>query len=244
MKNPDKYLREGYLAAIQAQGLAAYNKDLPPDTNPLPGLYVLIESQSKKTTERSKEDFEWVCRVTMHIVRTNTRGTSFTADVDDAEELCITAIEAGIIVNNFYLKSTYHIDSLNLDLTDKTTTIERRVLIYEHWLSEIGLGATGPTNPGTGGVTVAPRILIPAGTSIPYLLTFPGYGPYVEIVTEVIWIDPVTHLPTGQLVRVYDIPAIKQDSNGDGTGYFTGWKIFGHDDGAGNFKEDTYVSLL
>lgn len=135
-KNPDKYLRAGYLAALQGQGLIAYNKDLPPSTDPIPGVYVLIESQSKTTTERSKTDFEWNSRVTLHIINVNERGYVTTTLVDDAEEKCINAVENGIMVENFYLKSTYLIDSIPLDLTDKTTTIERKVLIYEHWLAE------------------------------------------------------------------------------------------------------------
>lgn len=137
MKNPDKYLREGYLTALQNAGLTVFNKDIPVDVNPVPAQYVLVESQSKTTTERSKEDFEWNCRVTLHIISVNTRGYTATSIVDDMEQLCITAVEAGILVNNFYLKSTYLIDSIDLDMTDKTLTIERRVLIYEHWLSEI-----------------------------------------------------------------------------------------------------------
>lgn len=137
MKNPDKFLREGYLTALQNAGLTVFNKDIPVDVNPVPAQYVLIESQSKTTTERSKEDFEWNSRIILHIISVNTRGYTATSVVDDMEELCITAIEAGILVNNFYLKSTYLIDSIDLDMTDKTLTIERRVLIYEHWLSEI-----------------------------------------------------------------------------------------------------------
>lgn len=137
MKNPDKFLREGYLIALQAQGLTVFNKDIPVDINPVPAQYVLVESQSKTTTERSKEDFEWDCRVTLHIISINTRGYTATSIVDNMEGLCITAVEQGIVVNNFYLKSTYLIDSVDLDMTDKTLTIERRVLIYEHWLSEI-----------------------------------------------------------------------------------------------------------
>lgn len=136
MKNPDKYVREGYLAALTDQGLVAYNKTIPVDTIPDPQGYVLIESQSKNTTERSKTEFEWISRITLHIVKVNVRGYSTTTSVDDMEEKCINAVESGILVNNFYLKSTYLIESMNLDMTDKTNTIERRVLIYEHWLSE------------------------------------------------------------------------------------------------------------
>ncbi len=139
MRNPDKYLREGYLTALQDQGLTVYNKTIPLDTIPDPNGYILIESQSKSTTERSKTEFEWNSRITLHIIKVNTRGYSTTTSVDDMEEKCINAVESGILVNNFYLKSTYQIESMNLDMTDKTNTIERRVLIYEHWLSEVTL---------------------------------------------------------------------------------------------------------
>jgi len=136
MLNPDKYLREGYLTALQGQGLTVYNKTIPVDTTPDPSGYVLVESQSKSITERSKTDFEWNSRITLHIIKVNTRGYSATSIVDDMEEKCINAVENGILVNNFYLKSTYLVESMNLDMSDKTNTIERRVLIYEHWLSE------------------------------------------------------------------------------------------------------------
>lgn len=135
-KNPNKYLRKGYLTALTDQGLTAYNKDIPVNTDPIPGVYVLIESQSKQTTERSKEDFEWNCKIILHIIKVNQRGYVTTTEVDDAEEKCINAVENGILVDNFYLKSAYLIESMNLDMIDKTNTIERRVLIYEHWLSE------------------------------------------------------------------------------------------------------------
>jgi hypothetical protein len=137
MKSPDKYLRKGYLSALTTAGLTAYNKDIPISVVPIPGVYVLIESQSKQTTERSKTNFEWNCKVTLHIIKVNERGYTATTDVDDAEEKCIGAIESGILVDNFYLKSTYLTESMNLDMTDKTSTIERRVLIYEHWLAEM-----------------------------------------------------------------------------------------------------------
>lgn len=136
MKNPDKYIRQAYLQLLTDLAITAYNKDVPPDVNPLPSDYVLIESQSKTTTERSKTEFEWLCRVTLHIIHISDRGYTATTFVDDTEEQCITAIEAGFDVPFFYLKSISLIDSINLDLTDKTNTIERRVLIYEHWVSE------------------------------------------------------------------------------------------------------------
>lgn len=135
MLNPDKYLRKGYLAALQAQGLTVYNKTLP-TSGTIPDVYVLVVSQSKQVTEQSKEAFEWNCKVTLHIVNLNTRGYTTTTLVDDAEEKCINAIQNGILVDHFAVKSADQTESMNLDITDKTVTIERRVLIYEHWLAQ------------------------------------------------------------------------------------------------------------
>lgn len=236
MKNPDKYLRQGYLAALRNHGLTVFNKDIPPNIKPIPSQYVLVESQSKTPTARSKEDFEWNCRIILHIISINQRGYSATTFVNDAEEKCINAVEEGIQVPNFYLKSTYLIESQDLDMTDKTTTIERKVLIYEHWLSEVGFDFV-PFTP----------IFIPAGTPIPYFIAivdYPIYNSESEVITEIQWEDPETGVETGQLVRVYDMPAVKQDTNGDGTGTFTGWNLFGHQQSnALNFLEDTYVIL-
>lgn len=137
MKNPDKYLREGYLAALQAQGLTVFNKSVPVDIIPVPTDYVLVEAQVKNPTERSKSDFEWDCKITLHIAHINTRGFTETSIVDDMVEKCINAIEAGISVNGFCVKSTYFTDSKPLDVPFKTGLIEQIVLVYEHWLAEI-----------------------------------------------------------------------------------------------------------
>lgn len=248
MRNPDKFLRQGYLVALSNQALIAFNKDIPPSVNPIPSQYVLIESQSKNTTERSKNDFEWNARIILHIISINQRGYTATTFIDDAEEKCINAIEQGIIVNNFYLKSAYLIDSNDLDMTDKTTTIERRVLIYEHWLAEIGSGNVEPVNPASGILTPPfTPIVIPAGTLIPYFLPIAGkvgYDKTSEVVTEIMWVNPSLGVSTNQLVRIYDMPAVQLDSNGDGTGTFIGWAIYGHQGlDSTTFLENTYVTL-
>lgn len=246
MRNPDKFVRKGYAEALIAQGIPTYNKDIPVDVNPLPDLYVLIESQSKSTTERSKEDFEWNCRVTLHIIKLNTRGYTSTTTLDDAEGICITAIENGILIDNFHRKSTYLIESIDLDMTDKTSTIERRVLIYEHWLAERSAGSTGPINGGGGITPIFTPIIIPVGTPVPFFIPISenlGFNSDSEVITEIIFIDPETNNPTGQLTRVFDMPVVKQDSNGDGTGTFTGWNIYGHSGDELEFQEDTYISL-
>lgn len=137
MRNPDKYLRAAYITALAGQGLTAYDKKVPIDQQPPPSTYILVASQTKTTTVRSKTDFEWNSRITLNIISVNPVGVSKTSVVDDMEEKCITVIENGILVSGFYVKSTYQISSLNLDIDGKTNSIERRVLLYEHWVAEI-----------------------------------------------------------------------------------------------------------
>lgn len=96
---------------------------------------------------------------------------------------------------------------------------------------------------GVPTVSVPPIV---AGTPIPYFVDialFTGITETSDVITKATSYDPVTGLATGKLQVWTDMLVEEQDTNDDGTGTFTGWKIFGHDDGSGNFKEDTYVIL-
>lgn len=96
-----------------------------------------------------------------------------------------------------------------------------------------------------GGVTINPPV-ITAGTPIPFFLDaslYTGTNANFDVITKTTREDPTTGSPTGQLQRFYDMDVVDQDSVGDGTGDFTGWNVYGHDDGSGNFKYDTYLIL-
>lgn len=98
---------------------------------------------------------------------------------------------------------------------------------------------------GGGGPTIVIPV-IPAGTLIPKFIDaslYTGSNANFDVITKATNYDPSTGDPTGQLKRWYDMDVIDQDTNGDGTGSFTGWNVYGHDDGSGNFKEDTYIIL-
>lgn len=241
-QNPDKYVIKGLLSALAVQNVTAYLKKFPIET-PVPGTYVLITAVSKAPTERSKEDWEWSVKVTFNIVRVNVRGFAGNTSAEDVEQICMNVCEYGFAVDGFSLKRAEMIESMPLDMDDKTTTIERRVLIYEFWMQQFDPGYMQP--PVFVPMPLDPPIRIPAGTPIPYILSadnYPGYGKASQVLTLIKWIDPNTNANTGRFVRVYDIPVVLQDANGDGTGDFTGWAIYGHPDN-GNFKEDTYIVL-
>jgi hypothetical protein len=88
--------------------------------------------------------------------------------------------------------------------------------------------------------------VIPAGTWIPFFIDislFTSVNATAEIITKATAYDPYTGLATGQLKRYYDMDVIDQDTNSDGTGTFTGWNVYGHNDGTGKFLEDTTIIL-
>lgn len=88
--------------------------------------------------------------------------------------------------------------------------------------------------------------VIPAGQSIPFFVDitlYTGITVTSEVITKATSYDPATGAPTGKLQRWYDMVIEDEDTVGDGSGTFTGWNIYGHDDGSGNFKEDTTVIL-
>lgn len=96
-----------------------------------------------------------------------------------------------------------------------------------------------------GGISLTVDTIV-AGTTIPFFLDVTLYAGALQnsdLLIRATNYDPITGDATGQLKRYYDIDAVEQDTVGDGTGTFTGWNIYGHDDGTGKFKEDTYITI-
>lgn len=136
MLNPDKYIRKAYIDALSlATGLTVYDKGVPKDTDILPDEYIVIRSQTKQRTSISKSLWEWNSQITIDIISVNELGYYSTLKVDDYEQSAITSIESGLTIANFNNKSTRFIDSVPLDIDTKTNTINRKVLVYEHWLN-------------------------------------------------------------------------------------------------------------
>lgn len=137
-KSPDTPLRVAYINAIKAVNptLPVWAKKVPKGVT-VPNLYVLISSQSKNATERSKDCWEWLCTINIDIFYKNLQGYSDTVKVDNAEAQVIIAIENGINVQGFSVKSINLLDSNDLDIETPTESIERRVLTYEHWICQI-----------------------------------------------------------------------------------------------------------
>lgn len=135
--SPDKYIRKAYIEALANAGVPVYAKKVPIDKN-IPQKYILLSTQTKQRTATSKDDrWEWLTQITIDIVFVGAKGISQTDKVDDVEGLVIEAIENGITVEGFAVKSTDLLNSQPLDDETPTQSIERRILIYEHWLCQV-----------------------------------------------------------------------------------------------------------
>lgn len=139
MLNPDKYIRKAYVDALSsATGLNVWNKGIPKDVEVLPDTYIILRSQTKQRTSVSKQLWEWQSQITIDIVSVNELGYNSTVVVDNIEQTVMNTIESGLTFGGgFNNKSTRFIDSVPLDIDTPTNTINRKVVIYEHWLNKV-----------------------------------------------------------------------------------------------------------
>lgn len=146
MTNPDKYLRSAYITALQsATGLKVWHKKVPKNTTPVPTKYIILDSQTKNETARSKPSglgnsqtqFEWLCTLDVNIYNINAVGYSNAAVVDDIEEQVLSVAKGGVVVvPGFSVKDTSILESMDLSAETSTQSVDRKLVKFEHWLSE------------------------------------------------------------------------------------------------------------
>lgn len=141
---PEKPLRTAYIAALQiATGLNVY-ADLVPKTNPTPTAYILITSQTKTRTAVAKpttqsnlsDNFGWLASLVFDIQYFSPSGFSNPGAVDDIEEQVINVAES-IEVDGWSIKSRIQVQSTPLPINTATNYINRRVLMYNHWMEKL-----------------------------------------------------------------------------------------------------------
>lgn len=147
MTNPDKHIRAAYITALQsATGLKVWHKKVPKNTTPVPSKYIILDSQTKNETSRSKPSgsgnsqtqFEWLCTLDVNIYNINQAGFSNAAVVDDIEELVLSVVRGGIVsVPGFVVKDTRILESMDLSAETATQSVDRKLVKFEHWLSEV-----------------------------------------------------------------------------------------------------------
>ena len=133
--DPNTALRTAYLSALAGIGVPGWAKKVPKNAE-IPSNYYLITSQTLNRTEVGKDCFEWLCSIVVDVIYRGTPGYASPVQTEAIEAEVISAIENGITVAGFSVKSTDFVDSVNLDEETETQSIERRVITYQHWLCQ------------------------------------------------------------------------------------------------------------
>lgn len=141
--NPNKYIRAAYITALStATGLNVWHKRVPKNVTPIPGKYIILDSQTKNETVVAKNStvenntyFEWLCNLNINIYNVNPIGFTNTAAIDDIEQIVISVIRSGIAIPNFSNKDTRILGSQDLSVETSTQSIDRLLIQFEHWLN-------------------------------------------------------------------------------------------------------------
>ncbi len=142
--NPNKYIREAYVNALEtATGLNVWEDRVPKTVTNVPKQYILITNQTKNETANAKNTdensqltyFEWLCTIDVQIYNENAKGYSKTSVVDDIEETVISVIRNGVSIPNFYNKNTSILESIDLPVETTTKSFDRRIVKFEQWLN-------------------------------------------------------------------------------------------------------------
>lgn len=136
MVNPNKHIRTAYRQVLSDIGVPVWSVKVPKNIKK-PIKYVLITSQSKNETAKDKCGHEWLCTVTLNIFSIRNQGDSDLDILDDIEEKILSRIDDEIPVDHFVVKSADLVESLDDTFDTASQSIERRIMIFEHWLNYV-----------------------------------------------------------------------------------------------------------
>lgn len=136
MINPDSHVRTAYVQALKtATGLPVFAKVLPSGSKAT--QYIILDSQSKSQTVDAKVDyFEWLCRININIYNINPAGIYKPIETDNIEQIVLNTVLPGISIDGFHNKNTDIIESQDLSLEYPTASVDRKLIVFEHWICE------------------------------------------------------------------------------------------------------------
>lgn len=136
MNNPSKAVRTAYVQALKlATGLPVFYKLVPSGNTA--DKYIILDSMSKSRIVRAKVDYyEWQVRINVNIYSVRPAGTSNQGIVDDIEQVVRATIGTALPITGWYNKNTDEIEQQDLSLNTTTTSIDRSLIVFEHWVTE------------------------------------------------------------------------------------------------------------
>lgn len=133
--NPNKPLRDAFIAALAPIGIPVKAKKIPKNATPVQ-QYILITSQVKKRFAISKDCYDYLCQTVFDICYYSPNGYADADKNDAVEEQLIQIIEGGVEVSGFIVKEINFIESIPLDIETPTYSIQRQVVTYQHWVGQ------------------------------------------------------------------------------------------------------------
>jgi hypothetical protein len=140
---PDKYIRQAYITAINAELSANYvtcaifETEVPKDVIPIPATRMILSTQTKKQANTTKCGHDWNCTILVDIISEQNQGFSDKSITEDLEELVNNAIDispSDLLIPPFIVYNTQVLSSNDMGLETPTKTINRKVVRFQHIL--------------------------------------------------------------------------------------------------------------
>lgn len=146
---PDKYIRAKYISLLStvttggASGVIpvpVFDMLVPKSTTPIPGIRIVITSQTKSQADTTKCGHNWLCSISLDIINEQYLGFASTVILDDIEEQISNLIDlqgADVDFTPFICYNTHVGTPVDMSYQTATQSIGRKVLRYEHLIGGI-----------------------------------------------------------------------------------------------------------
>lgn len=139
---PDKYIRIACIAAINLQFTTnyvtcpIYDTQVPKSVDPIPGLRVILSTQTKKQANTTKCGHDWQATLLFDIINEQPQGRSDRTIIENIEELINNALDLNpgdLDIQPFVVYNTQVLDTHDMPLQTPTVSIDRKLVRYQ-WI--------------------------------------------------------------------------------------------------------------
>lgn len=131
---PDKHIRGEVIRRLRTEANIFASEEVVPISEETPRLFATIGAQSRRRTAVSKNNYEWLSRINITLVRVNEKGYISSADLDDAEGEVIEIMDS-LQVPGYVTNFSRMMDSVGDKIETPDSTLSRRTVMYEIWVN-------------------------------------------------------------------------------------------------------------
>lgn len=131
---PDKHIRGEVIRRLRTEANIFASEEVVPISVETPRMFATIGAQSRQRTAVSKNNYEWLSRINITLVRVNEKGYISSADLDDAEGEVIEIMDS-LQVPGYVTNFSRMLDSVGDKIETPDSTLSRRTVMYEIWVN-------------------------------------------------------------------------------------------------------------